>query len=69
MVHAVSFGSGQAKSYANHWIRCKRFLYEKAAGFPLFLRVRCLLLLARAEVTLFGRLPYRLVRGAQRRSC
>lgn len=39
MVHAVYFGDGEAKSYCNHWIRCKRYLYEKAAGCNLFVRV------------------------------
>ena len=40
MVHTVNFADGKAKSYCNHWIRCKRFLYEKAASFNLFPRVR-----------------------------
>jgi carotenoid cleavage dioxygenase-like enzyme len=40
MVHAIRFGEGQAKSYTNHWIRCKRYLYEKAAGYNMFSRVR-----------------------------
>jgi Retinal pigment epithelial membrane protein len=40
MMHAISFSNGQARSYTNHWLRCKRYLYEKAAGTPLYLRVR-----------------------------
>lgn len=38
-MHAVLFQAGQALSYSNHWIRCKRFLAEKSAGCNLFLRV------------------------------
>jgi carotenoid cleavage dioxygenase-like enzyme len=39
MVHAIHIAGGQAKSYTNHWIRAKRFLYEKAAGCNLYPRV------------------------------
>jgi hypothetical protein len=39
MVHAIHIAGGEAKSYTNHWIRTKRYLYEKAAGFNLYLRV------------------------------
>jgi carotenoid cleavage dioxygenase-like enzyme len=39
MVHAIHIAWGQAKSYTNHWIRAKRYLYEKAAGCNLYPRV------------------------------
>lgn len=45
MVHSVLFQDGQAKAYSNHWIRCKRYLYEKALGSNLYVRVRFVLLL------------------------
>lgn len=39
MVHAVMFQDGQAKSYANHWLRCARFLDETKAGGNIYPRV------------------------------
>ena len=40
MVHAVYFAGGRALSYQNHWLRAPRFLLERAAGTPLWPRVR-----------------------------
>jgi carotenoid cleavage dioxygenase-like enzyme len=40
MIHAVKFEDGKAKSYANHWLRCARFVDEHAAGQNIYLRVR-----------------------------
>jgi carotenoid 9,10(9',10')-cleavage dioxygenase 1 len=39
MVHAVLFRNGRAQSYANHWLRCDRFLDELRAGENIYLRI------------------------------
>lgn len=39
MVHAVVLRDGKAQSYANHWLRCDRFLHEQKAGSNIYLRV------------------------------
>ena len=39
-MHAVYFAGGRALSYQNHWLRAPRFLLERAAGTPLWPRVR-----------------------------
>jgi carotenoid cleavage dioxygenase-like enzyme len=40
-VHATQFKDGRAHSYANHYLRCDRFVHEREAGQNIYVRVRC----------------------------
>lgn len=39
MVHAVMLRGGKAQSYANHWLRCARFVDEQRAGDNIYPRI------------------------------
>lgn len=40
MIHAVSFANGHAEAYCNHYLRCDRYVHERAAQQNIYIRVR-----------------------------